>query len=259
MNPDIRADQLLVAQNLLNSRTRAQQAIAAKRVHYRRGSDWILLTKPSLKLSLATQFRLESCESDRYVSRGGLKLAGALMSVKLDVSGLLVLDVGQSTGGFTDCLLQAGSAKVVGVDVGHDQLADELRNHPQVVYFEGINARRLSGELLLPHTGGKGFDLAVMDVSFISQTLILPSVVPLLKPGGQLISLVKPQFEVGKAGVGKGGLVRDPFFFNKVKEKISACCQNLGLTVVDYRESAITGGDGNREFIIYARDDGGMT
>ncbi len=250
---EARIDVLLVEKKLAPSRTHAQRIIAARQVSYRQGGVWIDAVKPSLKLPRETEFAVKKGDLDRYVSRGALKLAGAISTTGLNVTGMTALDVGQSTGGFTDCLLQRGAAKVVGVDVGRDQLAAQLREDPRVICLEGINARALPADLLLSHTAGRGYDLAVMDVSFISQQKILPSLVPLLKPDGVLISLVKPQFEVGKKGVGKGGLVRDRRLYRDVEVNIRACCQRLGLDVVDYFQSPLKGGDGNREFLIYAR------
>lgn len=248
----LRADLLLVEQNLVGSRAQAQKQIAAGKVRYFDSGDWQLVDKPSLKLPLDTRFQIHTDEADRYVSRGALKLLGALRETGLDVSGMTALDVGQSTGGFTDCLLQAGATKVVGVDVGRDQLASRLREDNRVVCLEGINARDLPADVLLSHIGAQGFDLAVMDVSFISQTLILPGLVRLIKPGGYLISLVKPQFEVGKEGVGKGGIVRDESLYLLVSEKIRQACESEQLMVKTYMESPIKGGDGNREFLLFA-------
>ena len=141
----------------------------------------------------------------------------------------------------------------MGIEVGHGQLVDVLRNDPRVVCLEGINARALPISLLEYSPAQQGFDIAVMDVSFISQTRILPALAPLLKPGGYLISLVKPQFEVGPGGLGKGGIVRDERLYPQVEQLITTCCQTLGLTVCGYFDSPITGGDGNREFFIWAQ------
>ena len=213
-----------------------------------------VVAKSSHKYPDGIEIRVETSDSDRYVSRGGLKLAGALSKVQLDITGFAVLDVGQSTGGFTDCALQAGAAKVVGVEVGHSQLVERLRSDPRVVCLEGVNARSLPEEALLAYTpDSKGFDLVVMDVSFISQTKVLPALVPLMKPGASLVSLVKPQFEVGSSGLGKGGIVRDKSLYPIVKEKIKGCCDSLGLKVTDYFVSNIKGGDGNKEFFIVAQ------
>jgi 23S rRNA (cytidine1920-2'-O)/16S rRNA (cytidine1409-2'-O)-methyltransferase len=247
-----RLDQELVNQNLVATRSLAQQLIKAGSVEVYLSGHWVLQTKPSFQCSGKQAIRLLDTDATQYVSRGGLKLAGALHHCKLDISGLVALDVGQSTGGFSDCLLQSGVAKVVGVDVGRDQLVEKIKNDARVAYYEGINARELPADMLLHHTDA-GFDLAVMDVSFISQTLIAPELVPLLKPGGHLLCLVKPQFEVGKSGIGKKGIVRDASLYPDVQQRITALYESLGCRVHDYFNSAITGGDGNREFFIWAQ------
>lgn len=250
-----RLDVLLVERGLAASRSQAQALIDAGQVRWLQAGQWRTATKASLKLEPECELQAELGEEQRYASRGGLKLSGALERTGIDPKAMIALDVGQSTGGFTDCLLQAGAAKVVGVDVGHDQLVPSLRGDPRVVFYEGINARALpAGELLAQAPGG--FDLLVMDVSFISQTLILPGLPALLRPGGKLLSLVKPQFEVGKAGIGKGGIVRDASLYKKVETDLRAICGQLGLEVRDYFPSPITGGDGNREFFIHARKNG---
>ncbi len=249
----LRADQLLVERGLAASRTQAQRMIRNQQVQVREAAQWQLLTKPGQKLAPDCEFQINQSLEDRFVSRGALKLLGALEKTALDVTAMVALDVGQSTGGFTDCLLQAGAACVVGIEVGHDQLATSLRQDPRVICYEGMNARNLSPELKKHCRQPDGFDLAVMDVSFISQTLILPSLVPLLAPGARLISLVKPQFEVGKEGIGRGGLVRDASLYPQVQSTITNTCADVGLEVEDYFESSITGGDGNREFLLIAR------
>ena len=249
-----RIDRLLVSQGIISSRTQAQRLISEGRVRVNDGSHWETPLKPSHKFSEGAELHIETNETDRYVSRGGLKLAGALEKSALDITGFTVIDVGQSTGGFTDCVLQAGAGKVVGIEVGHDQLVSSLREDDRVLCLEGVNARALPKEALLAYTDDKqGFNLAVMDVSFISQTKILPSLIPLLKSGGYLVSLVKPQFEVGKAGLGKGGIVRDESLYPGVKKDIKEQCESLGMAVVDYFKSPVKGGDGNREFFIVAR------
>ncbi len=214
---------------------------------------WETLTRPAQRLEQAARLRVLPDPADRYVSRGGLKLAGALGHTGLNVARLSVLDIGQSTGGFSDCLLQAGAARVVGVDVGHGQLHPRLRELPRLHCLEGINARELPYDALLAANQGGRFDVMVMDVAFISQTLILPGLPPLLQPDGHLLSLVKPQFEVGREGIGKGGLVRDPALYAEVEARIRACCAGAGLEVLDWFDSPITGGDGNREFFLHAR------
>jgi len=248
-----RADLLLVELGFARSRTHAQQLIKAGRVQADFKGKWQPLTKPGLKLEAGTPFKVEEDEADRYVSRGALKLLKALDAAQLELNGKIAIDVGQSTGGFTDCLLQAGIDTVVGIEVGHDQLADKLRTDTRVTCYEGVNGRELPHEMLLDHTNGKGFDLAVMDVSFISQRKILPSLIPIIAENGYLISLVKPQFEVGKEGIGRGGIVRDSSLYPQVKAQVAECCSNLGMEILDYFESPIKGGDGNREFLIIAK------
>jgi 23S rRNA (cytidine1920-2'-O)/16S rRNA (cytidine1409-2'-O)-methyltransferase len=248
--PYHRADQLLVAQGLANTRSQATRLIKEGAVYALIDGHQRPITKPSMKLDDSTQLQVTDQNCLRYVSRGALKLEKALTLLP-SVKGQTALDVGQSTGGFTDCLLQAGAAKVVGVDVGHDQLAKSLLADDRVICLEGINARDLPAEQLLEYSP-QGYDLAVMDVSFISQTLILPGLVTLIKPGGWLVSLVKPQFEVGRDGVGKGGIVRDASLYALVKKNLTGQLQQLGLTTQHFIDSPITGGDGNREFLMLA-------
>ena len=251
-----RLDVLLVDQSLAQSRTHAQKLISAGRVKIQIGNQWKVITKPSFKAEGSEPIEVEAHEEDKFVSRGGLKLEGALKDNNIEVNDFIGLDVGCSTGGFTDCLLQSGAKHVVGVEVGHDQLAPKLKDDDRVTLYEGINARELDPELVLPHTDDKqGFDIIVMDVSFISQIKILPALAPVMKQGGHLVSLVKPQFEVGKDGIGKGGIVKDPSLYDKVEENIRQCCNELGLTVKNYTNSPIKGGDGNREFLIWATKD----
>ncbi len=209
------------------------------------------MAKPALDLPAETELTVTIDPEDRYVSRGGLKLAGALAQTSLPVSGKTCLDVGQSTGGFSDCLLQAGARHVVGVDVGHGQLHASLRQHPQITALEGINCRALSANDLGDTLPPAGFDLIVGDVSFISMTLILPQLPALLAADGDLLLLVKPQFEVGPSNIGKGGIVRDPALYGEVEQKLRLCAQQLGLKLRAWLDSPITGGDGNREFFIW--------
>jgi 23S rRNA (cytidine1920-2'-O)/16S rRNA (cytidine1409-2'-O)-methyltransferase len=188
--------------------------------------------------------RLKS-ETLPYVSRGGLKLRKALDYFGIDVTGFVAVDVGSSTGGFTDCLLQAGAVKVFAIDVGYGQLAWKLQQDPRVVSMERTNIRMVTPDQLDAEPA-----LAVIDASFISLARILPATVALIKPGGRIIALIKPQFEVGKGDVGKGGIVRDPAAHEKVIEDVSHSASKLGLTVSGVCESPITGADGNREFLI---------
>ncbi len=245
----LRADALLVAQKLAPSRTAAQWLIKEGRVSWAGG----VISKPALELPEATPLTLAADPEAHFVSRGGLKLAGALAKTGLPAGGKVCLDVGQSTGGFTDCLLQAGARHVVGVDVGHGQLHPQLRCDPAVTAIEGINCRALSSTDLGKAFPPGGFDLIVGDVSFISLTLVLPQLPALLATNGDLLLLVKPQFEVGPGNIGKGGIVRDPALYHDVESKLCQCAKDLGLTVRGWLDSPITGGDGNREFFIWLK------
>ncbi|AOS97426.1 16S/23S rRNA (cytidine-2'-O)-methyltransferase TlyA [Microbulbifer aggregans] len=248
----MRLDILLVERQLANSRTHAKKLIEAGRVWLDNGASWRPAQKPGQGVTADQPLRVEPLPEDRYVSRAGIKLEAVLDHTGLKPEGWRALDVGCSTGGFSDCLLQRGAALVVGVDVGHDQLAAKLRSHPRMHLFEGLNARYLEPAQLYPYSE-EGFDAVVMDVSFISQTLILPRLPALMRPGAQLLSLVKPQFEVGPENIGKGGLVRDEKLYGQVREKIVALCEELDLSVKAYIESPILGGDGNREFLLWAQ------
>lgn len=249
-----RLDQLLVTQGLARSRTRAQRLIRHGRVTLADGGR--VLTKPGEKLPDDTRLAVAEDPEERYVSRAGLKLEALIETLGLDLEGRLVLDVGQSTGGFTDCALRCGARHVIGVEVGHDQLDANLREDPRVTCLEGLNARAMAGEPRLREAlaaqGAAGPDFAVMDVSFISQSLILPEIAALLAPGGELASLVKPQFEVGPGGVNARGLVTDPARYHEVEATIRACCAEHGLAVRHWQESPLLGGDGNREFLLHA-------
>ena len=242
----MRVDVLLVRRGLAPSRTAAQRLIEAGHVFARDGAARAALTRPSATVQEDVHLEIEASELDRYVSRGGLKLEGALSRVALDVKDSHCLDVGQSTGGFTDCLLHRGAARVVGVDVGHDQLHARIRNDWRVTCIEGVNARTLQNI-------GEPFDLLVADVSFISLTKVLPQWPALLHDGGQVLSLVKPQFEVGAGNLARGGIVRDESLYLTVEKSIRKACFDAGLHVLDYFDSSITGGDGNREFFVYAK------
>ena len=241
-----RIDKLLVERGLADSRTKAQAMVMAGVVLV----DEQRVEKPSHQFDTDSSIRIKGGDdpTSRYVGRGGLKLEAALREFQLDVAGLTCLDVGASTGGFTDCLLQAGAKKVFAVDVGHNQIDWRLRNDPRVEVREGVNARYLTPEDF-PHK----FDLAVMDVSFISVTKVLPAIVPLLVPAGSIITLIKPQFEVGRGEVGGGGVVRDQAKRLRVVEEVNSAARELGLEVVKVIESPITGAEGNVEFLAHYR------
>jgi 23S rRNA (cytidine1920-2'-O)/16S rRNA (cytidine1409-2'-O)-methyltransferase len=237
-----RLDNLLVARGFFPSREQAQRAIMAGEVK--------IGTRVAAKSSelLEENSELSIKEAPRFVGRGGLKLEGALDHFHVDLAGKVCLDIGASTGGFTDCLLQRGAAKVYAVDVGHDQLAWKIRNDPRVIVLEKVNARSLGREHV-----PEDVDLAVVDVSFISLELILPRAFELLRPNALLIALIKPQFELERGEVGRGGIVRDAALQEKAQRKIATFIESLGHEVVDLVPSTIAGTDGNQEFFICAR------
>src|SRR4051812_12216199 len=241
-----RIDKLLVERGLVESRTRAQALVMAGAVLV----DEQRVTKPSDLIELTSSIRIKRADdpASRYVGRGGVKLEAALRAFSVSVEGLLCLDVGSSTGGFTDCLLQHGARSVVAIDVGHNQLDWRLRNDARVEVREGVNARYLSVADF-----DTAFDLVVMDVAFISATKILPAVVPLINQSGSLIVLIKPQFEVGRGEVGKGGIVREPEKHQRVIAEVNKAAQALGLQTIGVIESPIQGADGNVEFLAMYR------
>jgi len=241
-----RIDLLLVSRGLAESRTKAQAMVMAGNVL----ADERRVDKPSESFNPEVKIRVkgESPES-RYASRAGLKLERALEKFKIHPEGFMCLDVGSSTGGFTDCLLQHGAARVVAVDAGTNQLIWRLRNDPRVDVRENTNARSLA-----PSDFDALFDLIVVDVSFISLTKILPVLPGLLTPSGIIIGLIKPQFEVGRGEVGKGGIVRDEQKHREVVDKINAFISGIGLTPSGVVESPILGAEGNKEFLsLYER------
>lgn len=247
----MRADQLLVERQLASSRSQAQRLIAAG-VQWRLGAGaWQSVRKNGEELPLTAELQLQDQAEARYVSRGGLKLEGALQAIGLQVAGWHCLDVGQSTGGFTDCLLQHGVAQVVGLDVGQGQIHPKLRDDARVQVHEKVNAR--DAEVVAEVLGVRAADLLVGDVSFISLTLVLPTLVPYVRSGGHVLMLVKPQFELQPQHIGKGGIVRDAGLYAEVECKLRACCQSLQLQVLHWLPSPIEGGDGNREFFIHAQ------
>jgi 23S rRNA (cytidine1920-2'-O)/16S rRNA (cytidine1409-2'-O)-methyltransferase len=239
-----RIDKLLVERGLAGSRTKAQAMVMAGVVLVNEQR----VEKPSEQITPDSQIRIKRADdpTSRYVGRGGLKLEAALREFQIDVRDLVCLDVGASTGGFTDCLLQNGAAKVFAIDVGHNQIDWRLRNDPRVEVREGVNARYLD-----PQDFAVRFDLVVVDVSFISVTKLLPSLVPLLKPHGSLVVLIKPQFEVGRGEVGSGGVVRDAGKRIKAVEKTNQFAATLGLDLKGTIESPITGAEGNIEYLAH--------
>jgi len=238
-----RLDQRLVELGLAESRQRAQGLILAGLVRI----DGQPAQKAGQPVPPGASLTVDGPEHP-YVSRGGLKLAGALDHFALDVAGLDCLDLGVSTGGFSDCLLQRGAASITGVDVGYGQLAWKLRQDPRVTLHERVNARQMP-----PDLAPGPFGLCVIDVSFISLTLVLPQVPPRLGPGGRVLCLVKPQFEAGREWVGEGGVVRDPAARQAAVDKVAAFLAGLGLAVLGQCDSPIEGPAGNREYFLLAR------
>jgi 23S rRNA (cytidine1920-2'-O)/16S rRNA (cytidine1409-2'-O)-methyltransferase len=244
-----RIDKVLVQRGLAESRTKAQAMVMAGIVLVNEQR----IDKPSDSIPANAEIRIKGGDdaTARYVGRGGLKLEAALREFQVDVVGLDCLDVGSSTGGFTDCLLQHGARHVVSIDVGHNQIDWSLRTDLRVEVREGVNARYLK-----PADFETEFDVIVMDVSFISATKILPALVPLLKADGRLLLLIKPQFEVGRGEVGKGGIVRDPEKHARVIEEVNQTAKELGLAARNVMESPLRGGDGNLEFLaLYEKID----
>lgn len=251
----MRADQLLVERGLATSRSQAQRLIATG-VQWRKPLHiWQRIDKNGVLLPPDCELQLLDDAELRFVSRGGLKLAGALQATGVAVHGLRCLDIGQSTGGFTDCLLQHGVAQVVGVDVGHAQLHPSLQNDARVVCIEKFNARNLTADdsPLNQYTPQGGFDLLVADLSFISLTLVLPVMPALMQDNAHALLLVKPQFELQPADIGKGGLVKDPASYAQVQQRLTSACEQAGFEVLQWLDSPVAGGDGNREFFIHVR------
>jgi 23S rRNA (cytidine1920-2'-O)/16S rRNA (cytidine1409-2'-O)-methyltransferase len=238
----LRIDNLLVARGFFEGREAAQRAIMAGEV---RVGDRAIAKSSQL---VATDAPIFVVQGRQYASRGALKLTGALDFFRADVRNKIALDIGASTGGFTDCLLQRGAAKVYAIDVGRGQLAWKIRNDPRVVVLEKLNARFLS-RAHIPEL----VDLSTIDVSFISLTLILPKAVELVTPDGMILALIKPQFELRREDVGRGGIVRDPALHQKAQEKIVNFVESAGHRVIGLVPSEITGADGNQEFFICIR------
>lgn len=259
-----RADRLLVLRSLAPTRSAAQRLIATGAVRWRGPRGWAVPSKAGDELPDDCELEVTDDAELRYVSRGGLKLEGALADSGVKPQGFVCVDLGQSTGGFTDCLLQAGAARVVGIDVGHGQLHPSLRDDPRVTAFEGVNVRAILGASnsdgspdppapFASAVPAGGFDLAVADLSFISLTHALAPAAALLRSGGALLALVKPQFELGPGGVDSRGIVRDERRYVEVRERVERSARQAGLTPLGWFDSPIQGGDGNREFFLYAR------
>lgn len=249
----MRADQLLVSSGLAPTRSAAQRLIERGAVQWDSPKGWVPLKKAGEALPEQARLRVTDDAELRYVSRGGLKLEGALRLAGIDPAGRVALDVGQSTGGFTDCLLKAGAARVVGIDVGHGQLHASLQDDERVDALEGTHVRELGASRLRELAPLDGFALIVGDLSFISMIGALPQLDPWLAPDGQALLLVKPQFELGPQAIGKGGLVKDPSLYPVLEQQARDAAAALGWSVQGWFDSPITGGDGNREFFLWAR------
>lgn len=242
----MRIDVYLAKNGYADSRTRAQHLIAAGLVRL----DGTTVSRPSEDVDESVEHTLEIGQDIPYVGRGGCKLEAALDAFGLDVTGAWALDIGASTGGFTDCLLRRGAERVYAIDSGSGQLAVSLRSDARVVNIEKCNARYLDADMLDERFAAHGgAELVVMDVSFISQTCILPVLPPLLKPDGRVVSLIKPQFEVGREGIGKGGIVREDKWRRAAVERVLSGAALVGLSPLDVIRSPIEGGDGNVEYL----------
>ncbi|MCX5830825.1 MAG: TlyA family RNA methyltransferase [Deltaproteobacteria bacterium] len=243
MNSKVRLDNLLVQKGMAPSLERAQALIMAGSVLVKES----VVDKAGALVSPEAAIRIKGADLT-YVSRGGVKLKGALDNFRIAVRDLVVLDVGASTGGFTDCLLQEGAAKVYALDVSYGQLAWKLRDDPRVVPIERANIRYFTGEGIAENIG-----LATIDASFISLTLVIPAVLKLIAADASVLALIKPQFEVGKNEVGRRGVVNDPALHRRVIEEITGFCQENDLEVAGVCESKLAGPAGNKEFFIHAR------
>jgi len=239
-----RLDKLLVDRGIAQSRDRARGMIMAGKV----AVDGRRIEKPGTQIDVESKLALQ--EESHYVSRGGEKLEGALNAFAIDPRGMVAMDVGASTGGFTDCILQRGAEKVYAVDVGYGQLAWRLQKDPRVVNLERRNIRYLRREEV-----EEEIDLILIDASFISIEKFLPHLLGFLKRGGAILGLIKPQFEVGRREVGKGGVVREAALHKRVIDRVSDFSRGLGLRVLGVTESPLLGPKGNREFFIYLKEE----
>lgn len=246
MPPRVRLDTLIVERGLAKTRTRARALVLAGQVSV----NGEVAAKAGTPTPLDAVLTLASPDHP-YVGRGGIKLAHALDFFGIDPSDLTVLDIGASTGGFTDVLIRRGAERVVALDVGHNQLAWKLRQHPRVTTLEGLNARALQADML--PVDCRQFDVITIDVAFISATLIIDRLPPLLRPGGDVVTLVKPQFEAGRSEVGKKGVVTDPSVHERVVGEVTATADRIGLKRIGMTRSPINGAEGNHEFFLHFR------
>jgi 23S rRNA (cytidine1920-2'-O)/16S rRNA (cytidine1409-2'-O)-methyltransferase len=248
----VRADQLLVQRGLAPTRSAAQRLIEHGAVRWLGLKGWAIPKKAGEDLPEGCELEVTDNAELRWASRAGLKLEGALNYLGLDITGWRCLDLGQSTGGFTDVLLARGASTVAGVDVGHGQIHPRLAADPRVDVIEDLDARDWANSQINPSYIDERFDFVVGDVSFISQTLVLSTVQDALDVTGHVLMLVKPQFELQPADIGKGGIVKDPTLYAEVERRIRSAYEHRMLDVKHYFESPIAGGDGNREFFVHA-------
>lgn len=247
-----RADLLLFEKKIANSRTHAQDLIKSQRVYFQKDQKKVYIQKVSEEISIETDFFIDPTEEKTFVSRAGNKLYEAIKDLQLDVSGYAALDVGVSTGGFSDCLLQLGARKVIGIEVGRDQTVQVLIENPHFQLYEGINARQLSQySEVVSSFPQEGFDLIVMDVSFISIKLVLPELFKYLKPTGKILTLVKPQFELGPESLNRSGIVKNENLYPKLQKDMIEFVSTINFECEKYFLSKVPGRDGNKEFFMF--------
>ena len=252
----MRLDVFLVEQSLATSRTQAQELISSGYISLKKNGIPVVLDKSSYQVKDGDKgfISVEKNELQKYVSRGGLKLEAALREINLDVNEKIIFDVGQSTGGFTDCLLQAGAKEVIGIDVGHYQLHEKLKRHSQVKSLEGLHVKDLARhKTFLALKPQQGFDLVVVDVSFISLTKVMSDIKDYLKLGGDYLFLVKPQFELDAKSLDNNGIVKNPKSYGKVQTQVEQEAVRCFGSVINYFKSEKLGKDGNQEFFIYGK------
>lgn len=248
-----RADVLLTEKGLCPSRTKAKELIEIGAVEYLFQGEWKRVSASSQKLSEDTELKILDSERLRFVSRAGLKLEGALRDFKISVQDRYVLDMGQSTGGFTDCLLQQGAKEVLGFDVGHDQLHESLRNHPQVKAFEGLHLKDLATVTETKSWLDGHLDLVVVDISFISVISAFEELCQFREKKFDVLALVKPQFEVGRENLNRSGIVKDLKAQDQVLKNLKLKIEKLGFEVSEFRASKLSGRDGNQEFFLFCK------
>jgi 23S rRNA (cytidine1920-2'-O)/16S rRNA (cytidine1409-2'-O)-methyltransferase len=251
-----RADLILVEKKIASSRTQAQDLIKSGKAFYLKANEKIKIEKPSEELSDELTFEIEKSEGEEFVSRAGNKLSQAIKELQLDLSKKNVLDVGVSTGGFSDCVLKLGATRVIGVEVGHGQTVKQLLENPRFQLFEGVNARYLSTYTeLISKFPQDGFDFIVMDVSFISIKLILPELWPYLNDQGRILTLVKPQFELGPENLNRSGIIKNINLYPKLEKDMVEFASTNRFEVLKYFPSNLPGKEGNKEFFMYLKKD----